>query len=111
MMSTQTSMTSQIKQKSVEQKQAYEAKVKAQFEQLNAQIDELKAKAKQAKAEAAVKYESALEELYARRDATQLKLEELQQAGEDAWMELQSGFEKAWNELAQSFDNALKKLQ
>ncbi len=105
-MSTQTPINS-----NTERKQAYEAKVKAQLDKLNAQIEELKAKAEQAKAETAVTYHSSLEEVYAKRDAAQHKLEELQQAGEDAWLDIQIGFEKAWNDLSQAFSDAGKKFQ
>ena len=69
---------------SSESKQAYQAKVKAQLDKLNAQIDELKAKAAQAKADASIEYNSQMEQLYARRDAAQSKLEKIQQAGADA---------------------------
>lgn len=110
-MSTQTPIKPNLENKSIEQKQAYEAKVKAQFDKLSAKVDELKAKARQAQADTAVEYQSSLEELYFRRDAAERKLAELHQAGEDAWMELQLGFEKAWNDLTQAFDNAGKKFQ
>ncbi|NEP59077.1 MAG: hypothetical protein F6K31_18980 [Symploca sp. SIO2G7] len=92
-------------------KQAYQEKVNAQLEKMNAQIDELKAKGKQAQADASVEYYSQLEQLYAKRDAAQLKLEEIQKAGEEAWAELQAGFEQAWNELCSAFEKAAAKFQ
>jgi len=92
-------------------KQAYQKKVQAQLEKMNAQIDELKAKGKQAKADASVEYHSQLEQLYTKRDAAQLKLEEIQKAGEEAWSELQGGFEQAWNELSSAFEKAAAKFQ
>lgn len=90
---------------------AYQQKVQAELAKLNAQIGELKAKADQAKADTSVKYHSLLEELYAKRDAAELKLQQLQQAGEDAWQEMQTGFEQAWDELNQSFKTAISKFE
>lgn len=89
----------------------YQEKINAQLDRLNAKIDEFEAKAKQAQSDASVEYHSTLEELYAQRDAVKLKLNELYQASEDAWLELQSGFDKAWQEFTQSVDQAIKKFQ
>jgi uncharacterized coiled-coil DUF342 family protein len=80
------------------------------MDKLNAQIDELKAKAAQAKAETSVHYYSRLEELYAQRDAVQAKLEEIQQAGEEAWQELTTGFEQAWSDLQKGVESAWEKF-
>jgi hypothetical protein len=52
-----------------------------------------------------------MEEIYAKRDAAELKFQQLQQAGEDAWQEIQTGLEKAWNQLAQSLAAAIAKFQ
>ncbi len=97
--------------KPTETRQAYEKKVRAQFDKLNAQIAEIKAKGDQAKADASVAFNSRLEELYAKRDAAQLKLEELHRASEDAWQEVQQGLDTAWSELQSAFDAAVKRLQ
>ena len=68
----------------IEAKQAYQEKTKAQLDKLNAQIDELKAKSEQAKADVKVQYHDKLAELYTRRDTAQTKLKELQQEFDDA---------------------------
>jgi len=91
---------------SAEQRDSYEAKVRAELDKLNARIDEFKAKANQAKADAEINYYSTLEELTAQRDALMTKWEEMNSAGEAAWQDLQRGFEAAWQELANSFENA-----
>ncbi|NET50657.1 MAG: hypothetical protein F6K09_18585 [Merismopedia sp. SIO2A8] len=65
----------------------------------------------QAKANASINYHSTMEELYAKRDAAYTKLEEIQQAGEEAWSDLQVGFEQAWNELNSAFESAVAKFQ
>lgn len=91
---------------SAEQRDNYEAQVKAELDKLNARIDEFKAKAEQAKADAEINYHSTVEELTARRDALLAKWEEMNSASEAAWQDLQKGFEAAWNELAKSFERA-----
>ena len=106
-----TNTTNLPNQTSDDAKLVYQKKVKAEFDKLNAQIDELKAKANQAKADTSVEYNSLMEELYAKRDAAELKLQELQKAGEDAWQEVQTGFEQAWNQLDQSLKAAVSKFQ
>lgn len=91
-------------------KQAYQAKVKAQLDKFNAQIDELKAKSEQAKADAKIGYQDKMAELYKKRDAAQLKFQELQQSSGEAWTEMQKGFEKAWAELSSAWENASSKF-
>lgn len=90
---------------------AYQQKVEAELNKLNAKISELKVKADRARADASAQYHGLMEELYAKRDAAQLKLQQLQEAGEDAWQEMQTGFEKAFNELNKAFDSAIAKFQ
>lgn len=91
---------------SAEQRDTYEAKVKAELDKLNARIDEFKAKADQAKADVEINYYSTIEELTSRRDALLTKWEEMNSASEAAWSDLQKGFESAWNEVAKSFEKA-----
>ncbi len=91
-------------------RQAYKRKVEAQIEKINARIDEFKAKADQAEADAKIKYNTLLEDLIAKRDATQSKLEELQNASESAWGELQKGAENAWQELDSAFQKAAQQF-
>ena len=106
-MSNQT--TEQLpKLPSADQRDAYQAKVKAELDKINARIDEFKAKTDQAKADAEINYNSTVEELTARRDALFDKWQEMNSASEAAWQDVQRGFEAAWNELAASFERATK---
>ncbi|VEP12290.1 conserved hypothetical protein [Hyella patelloides LEGE 07179] len=92
-------------------KQAYQEKVKAQLDKLNTQIDEFKVKSEQAKANAKIEYQDKMAELYTKRDAAQVKLQELQQSSGEAWTEIQKGFEKAWTELSSAWDIAVDKFK
>jgi len=71
----------------------------------------MKAKAAQAKADASIEYHSQMEELSTKIDAGYAKLQEIQQASDDAWSDLKTGFEKAWNELDSAFQSAFAKFQ
>lgn len=88
-------------------KQTYKEKTQLQLDKLNAQLEEIKAKAAQAEADAKVEYHNVIEELTAKRDALQTKLDELGTATEGAWKEIQTGAEKALGELQSAFDKAM----
>jgi uncharacterized coiled-coil DUF342 family protein len=93
------------------EKKAYSDKFQAKLDKMNAQIDELKAKAKQAKADAAINYHERIEELEVKRNQTQDKLKELQQASGEAWEDIKDGFESAWGELQGSWEKAMEKFK
>ncbi|MGB7439968.1 MAG: hypothetical protein WA919_02785 [Coleofasciculaceae cyanobacterium] len=93
------------------QREAYYNKVKAEVDKVNAQIAEMNAKAEQAKADAKIQYHSQVEELETKKAAMDVKLKELQLAGEDAWSEMQKGVEAAWNDLQAAFNNASAKFK
>ena len=71
----------------------------------------MKAQASVAKADAAIDYHSAIEDLSSKRDAAQVKLDEIGKASEDAWEDLKVGFESAWNDLNNAFKSAVDKFQ
>lgn len=94
-----------------DKRKAYEEKLAAQLREWNAQITLLKAKADSAKANAKVEYYKTLEVLQHKRDAANVKLEELKEAGDEAWEEVKIGAEKAWAEIKTSFHAAIAKLK
>lgn len=98
-------------QQTINKKQAYEQKVKAQLDQWDAKIEELKTKAAQKNAEVRVQYDHQIQEFQSKRDEVQKKLHHLQQSSEDAWEEISQGIETAWHELGKSFESAVSKFQ
>lgn len=94
-----------------DKRRAYEEKLAAQLREWNAQITLLKAKADTAKANAKIEYYTTLEVLQHKRDAAQVKLQELKEAGDEAWEELKIGVEKAWAEIKTAFHEAIAKLK
>jgi uncharacterized coiled-coil DUF342 family protein len=92
-------------------KEAYQEKVTAQLRELEANIARLQAKADQAHAEAKIESYEKIEELRAKRDLAQQKLEELREAGDEAWEELKAGIENAWDDLRTAMQNALARIK
>lgn len=93
------------------QKQAYEKKLRAQLDEWNSEIDRLKAKAESAEADAQLEYYKHIEELRTRQEAARTKLEELENASEDAWEDLKAGVESAWDDLGQAIRSAATRFK
>ncbi len=87
-------------------KEAYEQKLDAQLDEWRAEIDKLKAQARQADADARIELERQIEDLEAKRAASHQRLQELRQAGEDAWTDMQAGLEAAFEDLGKAVQSA-----
>ncbi len=93
------------------EKKFYQQKMQAQLDEWRAELDKLKAKAKSAQADAQQdmhKQIDALEEQVA--DANR-KLNELADAGEEAWASLKTGFEASWVSLKTGFKEAAARFR
>ena len=90
----------------MEKMEPHVGKMEAQLRQWGAKLDELLATAEAAGTEAKADYRKHIDELRAKHQAAQAKLDELKAAGSDKWETLKAGVEGAWNEL----DVAFKKL-
>ena len=73
--------------------------VLSKLDEWNQDIDRLKAKADEAKVEVRTKYQRQVKDLHAKRDRVQQKLQQVKQAGDDAWEELCKGVDAAWSDL------------
>jgi hypothetical protein len=91
-------------------KQAYQKKLKAQLDQWAVEIDRLKAKAEDLEADVQLDYNRRVAELVAMREAAGERLDELSKAGDDAWDDLKSGVDEAWTELEKAFIKAKSRL-
>lgn len=92
-------------------KEAYEKKLQAKLDEWSADIDKLKARADSAEADAQLEYYKQIEELRSMRDDAKKKLEELQQAGDDAWEDLKAGIDSAWDSLGSSIKSAMSRFR
>jgi hypothetical protein len=77
----------------------------------DSQVEELKKKVNHAKGEAKEEYKKQIKELTAQQEALQLKIQELNKAGDEAWEVLKNGVEKAATDLKKTFQNAFSKFQ
>jgi peptidoglycan hydrolase CwlO-like protein len=97
--------------KMTEKRDAYVQKLKAKMDEWNAEIDKLQAKADQAEAEAKIEYQEQIDDLKAKRKEMELKIAELQQAGEGAWEDLKQGLENSWEILKGAFAKAKSRFE
>lgn len=91
-------------------KEAYQQKMEAQLKEWSAKIDLLKAKADKAEAGAKVEYYKQIDELRVKAEAAQTKLQQVKEAGEEAWETFKDGAEKAWAELKKAVESASAKF-
>jgi len=87
---------------SMETKDAYVAKLKAQIDGWSAEIDKLEAKAKKTRED----YETQIKALRQKYDSAKVKITEIQQASEASWQDLKQGIESAWSAFKQGLDKA-----
>jgi len=92
-------------------KQDYEQKMAAQLREWQARIDVLKAKAEKAGAEQKIAYHEQLENLRKHERKARERLDELRDAGEDAWENLVDGLESAGSDLKSAFERAAGKIR
>ena len=90
----------------MEKQKAHVGKVEAQLRQWGAKLDELVAKAEKAGTEAKIDYRKHIDDLKAKHQVAQAKLDELKTAGSEKWEIFKTGVEGACNEL----EGAFKKL-
>lgn len=95
----------------METKDSYLQKMKEKFDDLNykwnVERNKLEAKTQQAKAEVKEKFEEKLKTLQDRREQMRQKLDQIDNAGEEAWRDIKEGVESAW----QSLNEAIKKAR
>jgi len=94
----------------MQDKKSYLEMLADQLREWDTEIDELKVKAHLAKADAKDEFAKQLEELRAKREAAQSKLQQLQDAGDEAWDDIKAGVEKSWTEMKGAFRSALSKF-
>ena len=82
----------------------YVAKMKSQLDDLNAQLDILAAKSKSAKKDMQAKYEQEMADLRAQSSRASAKLDELKNAGEDAWENTVAEVDKIGDALKHSYN-------
>lgn len=92
-------------------KEAYEKKLRGKLSEWRADTEKLRAKAEQAEGDAQLAYYKELEELRSRQEAARGKLNDLRDAGDDAWEDLKAGLDKAWNDLGDAVGKAKSRFE
>ncbi len=90
----------------VENQDAYVAKLKAKLDEWNAQLHQLEALAGAAQADKQQVYNEHIATLQQHRDSAQQQLAQLQQASGGAWEDMKHGLEEAWMRIDQAFVKA-----
>jgi len=94
----------------MQDKKSYLEMLADQLREWDTEIDELKVKAHLAKADAKDEFAKQLEELRAKKEAAQSKLQQLQETGDEAWDDIKAGVEKSWTEMKGAFRSAISKF-
>lgn len=82
----------------------YVEKMKSQLDALNAKVDQLEEKSKTAKQEMQAKYKQEMADLRVQSQRASAKLDELKDAGEDAWEDMVAEVEKVGNAFKHSYN-------
>lgn len=94
----------------MDEKSAYRQKLEARFDQWRAEIDKLQAKATEAGADARLEYQEEIEKLRDQQEDARAKLDELDNASDEAWEDLKSGIENAWDDLGEAVKSARERF-
>lgn len=92
-------------------KEAYQNKLRARLDEWDADIRKLKARAERAKADIQIDYHKQLTSLEAKRKEAADRLDELEEASEDAWVDLKAGIEQAWDSLGDALKTARSRFK
>ena len=90
---------------------AYVQKIKAKLDEWNAEIDRLEAQARQKEADAQTRLQEQIDQVKAKRRAAEEKLDDVRQAGGDAWEDLKSGVELAAEAVGDALRSARSRFQ
>ena len=97
-------------EKIMETKDSYLKKMKAKFDDLNykwsLERNKLEAKAQHAKVEVKKKFEEKLKTLHEQREKMNQRLDQIDNASEEAWKDIKEGADSAWKSLNEAIKRA-----
>ncbi|WP_299203405.1 coiled coil domain-containing protein [uncultured Amphritea sp.] len=97
--------------KVMSKKELYQQKLQAHLDEMSADINKLKAKADNAGADVQLEYYKQLEELKTMQASARNKLDELKNAGDDAWEDLKTGMDSAWGSISTALKSASSRFK
>ena len=83
---------------------AFVKKMEARLDQLAAEVNKQRAQAQEIEADAELQWHSQLSSLQDELTTARQKLDELADAGTDAWQNMARGFEDAWHNVETGFE-------
>ncbi|PWN06491.1 hypothetical protein [Rhodohalobacter mucosus] len=83
----------------------------AKLKEWNAEVEKLEAKAQRAGTDAKKEISKEIQELRTKKNVAQDKLDDVKEAGEDAWKELQTEAEDAFEDIKSALDNAVNRFE
>jgi hypothetical protein len=92
-------------------KESYVKKIEAQLAEWKVEIDKLKAKADKAEADAQIQYYKQIEDIRVKQEAARKKLDELKEAGEDAYEDLKAGLDNTLKILGSAVESAISRFK
>jgi len=94
----------------MDNRQAYQQKVEAQFNEWGAKLDVLKAKADKASADAALELNKKLESLHELQGQAKEVLENIKTSSAEAWTEAKKTIDESWTKVSAAVETAWSKV-
>ena len=95
----------------MKEKRTYQEQFKKKLKELSESLAELTFKAEQFQDDAKVEFEEQVDSLRDKQHKVREKLEELEEAGDEAWEDIKDGIEHAWSDLSKSLDSAWSRFK
>jgi predicted nuclease with TOPRIM domain len=89
----------------------YVQRIKAKLDEWNSEIDRLEDQARQKEADAQTHIQEQIDKVKAKRQTAEEKLDDVRQAGGDAWQDLKSGLELATEAVGDALRSARSRFQ
>ena len=91
-------------------REAHQAKMKAQLDEWSAKLDVLKAKAAKAELDAKIELYKAMDEMHELQASAKQHPDQLASASADRWKDVKSGVEEAWTKFGATVEATWKRI-
>ena len=95
----------------MQEKRTYQEQFKEKLKEMSDSLAELTFRAEQLKTDATLEYQEQMESLRDKQHKVREKLEELEEASDEAWEDIRDGIEHAWSDLSKSLDSAWSRFK
>ena len=95
----------------MKEKMTYQEQLKKKLRDLSDSLAELTFKAEQLQDNATLEFEEQIESLRDKQRKIREKLQELEEASDEAWEDIKDGIDHAWSDLKKSLDSAWSRFK